>query len=135
MNITKATSAETDQNPSFEENNSTNSNQIEDIERDDLAYYSPDDDYSDSEESKAITIKLSIRTFPSRKCTKKSTNFLTPNTCSTSRRKGSTPEKFVAWWNENHQDFQITVDSIKKWTYREDEDHSRYNIHWSEYGD
>ena len=47
----------------------------------------------------------------------------------------TTPEMFVAWWNENHQDFQITVDSIKKWTYREDEDHSRYNIHWSEYGD
>ncbi|CAG8824075.1 8177_t:CDS:2, partial [Dentiscutata erythropus] len=62
MNITKVTSAETDQNPSFEENNSnipTNSNQIQ---GDDLAFYSPDDDYSASEESKAITIKLSIRT-------------------------------------------------------------------------
>ncbi|CAG8653088.1 5070_t:CDS:2, partial [Cetraspora pellucida] len=59
MNITKATSAKTDQNPYFEENNSnapTNSNQIQEC----LAYYSPDDDYSDSEESKAITIKLSI---------------------------------------------------------------------------
>ena len=73
---------------------------------------SPDDDYSDSEESRAITIKLSIRIvsdqlwfskfswrllfmfhskikFLSRKGTKKSMNFLTPNTCMTSRRKGS----------------------------------------------
>jgi hypothetical protein len=47
----------------------------------------------------------------------------------------TTPEKFVAWWNENHPDFLITVDSIKDWTYREDEDPSRYNLNWGEYGD
>ena len=47
----------------------------------------------------------------------------------------TTREKFVAWWNENHPDFQITVDSIKKWTYREDQNPSTYNFHWSEYGD
>jgi len=47
----------------------------------------------------------------------------------------TTREKFVAWWNEKHPDCQITVDSIKKWTYREDQDPSTYNFHWSEYGD
>ena len=47
----------------------------------------------------------------------------------------TTREKFVAWWNENHPDCQITVDSIKKWTYRENQDPSTYNFHWSEYGD
>ncbi|CAG8591655.1 8088_t:CDS:2 [Acaulospora morrowiae] len=134
MNNTKATSAETDQNPSFEENNSTvptNSNQIQ---GDDLAYYSPDDDYSDSEESKAITIKLSILSL--KKMYEEIHEFPDPKYMFDLKTKGlTTPEMFVAWWNENHQDFQITVDSIKKWTYREDEDHSRHNIHWSEYGD
>ena len=52
------------------------------------------------------------------------------------KEKGlTTPEKFVAWWNGNNPDFQITVDSIEEWTYREDEDPSRYNYHWEEYGD
>ena len=46
----------------------------------------------------------------------------------------TTPKKFVARWNEKHPDFLITVDSIKDWTYREDEDPSNYNVHWSEYG-
>ena len=45
----------------------------------------------------------------------------------------TTLEKFVAWWNENHPDCQITVDSIGEWTYRDEEDPSCYNIHWSEY--
>ena len=52
------------------------------------------------------------------------------------KEKGlTTPEKFVAWWNGNNPDFQITVDSIEEWTYRKDEDPSRYNCHWGEYGD
>ncbi|PKK72783.1 hypothetical protein RhiirC2_848140 [Rhizophagus irregularis] len=73
---------------------------------------SPD---GDSEESKAITIKLSIKNL---------------------QTKGLTiHEKFVAWWNENHPDCQIKVDSIEEWTYRENEDPSSYNVHWSEYGD
>ena len=46
----------------------------------------------------------------------------------------TTREKFVTWWNKN-QNFQITVDSIKRWNYREDEDFSCYNTHWGEYGD
>ena len=44
----------------------------------------------------------------------------------------TTPEKFVAWWNENHSDFQITVDFIKDWTYHEDEEPSSYNLNWDE---
>lgn len=47
-------------------------------------------------------------------------------------KRATIREKFVAWWNENHPDCQITVDSID---YREDEDPSSYNVHWSEYGD
>ncbi|CAG8618100.1 10226_t:CDS:2 [Funneliformis caledonium] len=110
------------------EKNSTNKNQIQE---DDL---SPDEDFSDTEESRTLTIKLSI--LSSRKVTKKPMNFLIPNTCSTSRQKGSLLVKnLFAWWNENHPDCQITVDSIKKWTYREDQDPSTYNFHWSEYGD
>ena len=40
----------------------------------------------------------------------------------------TTREKFVEWWNENHPDFQITADSIKVWSYREDEDTSSYDL-------
>ncbi|EXX51358.1 hypothetical protein RirG_262670 [Rhizophagus irregularis DAOM 197198w] len=47
----------------------------------------------------------------------------------------TTPEKFVAWWNESHPDFQITIDSIREWNYRKDEDPSRYNLNWGKYGD
>ena len=48
----------------------------------------------------------------------------------------TTREKFVAWWNEeDHPDFQITVDSIKRWDYREDEDTSSYDYLWGQYGD
>ena len=47
----------------------------------------------------------------------------------------TTREKFVEWWNENHPDFQITADSIKVWSYREDEDTSSYDYLWGQYGD
>ncbi|CAB5209910.1 unnamed protein product [Rhizophagus irregularis] len=44
------------------------------------------------------------------------------------KQKGSLfMKKFVAWWNENHPDCQIKVDSIEEWTYRENEDPSSYN--------
>ncbi|CAG8566943.1 hypothetical protein C2G38_2192052 [Gigaspora rosea] len=106
MSITKArnTSVETDQNPSLEGNNSTdstNKNQVQDE-------LSPDD-FSDSEESLAMTIELHLRSLK------------------------RTYEEIH--WNENHPDFLITVDSIKDWTYREDEDPSRYNLNRGKYGD
>ncbi|CAG8805897.1 11077_t:CDS:2, partial [Dentiscutata erythropus] len=100
----------------------------------DLSYYSPDDEDSDSEESRALTIKISILSlkthykidhiFPDRKYM-----------FNLKARGLTTPEKFVAWWNENHPDCQITVDSIQRWTYRDDQDPSSYNIHWKLYGD
>ncbi|KAF0558842.1 kinase-like domain-containing protein [Gigaspora margarita] len=131
MSITKArnTSVETDQTLSFEGNNSTdstNKNQIQD----DL---SPDD-FSDSEESLAMTIELHLRSL--KRTYEEIHYFPDPKYLFDLKTKGlTTPEKFVAWWNENHPDFLITVDSIKKWTYREDEDPSRYNRNWGEYGD
>ncbi|KAF0454725.1 kinase-like domain-containing protein [Gigaspora margarita] len=101
---------------------------------DDLSYYSPDEECSDSEESKALTIKhsfLSLKTHY-----KIDHEFPDPKYRFNLKARGlTTPEKFVAWWNENHHDCQITVDSIKRWTYREDEDPSSYNIHWKEYGE
>ncbi|CAB5380624.1 unnamed protein product [Rhizophagus irregularis] len=104
---------------------STNKNQIQE----DTSYDSPDDDYSDSEESRAITIKLSIR------IVRRNHEFPDPKYLYDLKMKGlTTRERFVAWWNEHHPDFQITVDSVKKWTYREDENPSNYNVHWSEYG-
>uniref|UniRef100_U9T394 Uncharacterized protein n=1 Tax=Rhizophagus irregularis (strain DAOM 181602 / DAOM 197198 / MUCL 43194) TaxID=747089 RepID=U9T394_RHIID len=78
---------------------------------------SPD---GDSEESKAITIKLSISIVSDQ------LSFL--GDCQT--KWLTIHEKFVAWWNENHPDCQIKVDSIEEWTYRENEDPSSYNVHW-----
>ncbi|RHZ82070.1 hypothetical protein Glove_114g38 [Diversispora epigaea] len=139
MNNTQArnTSVETDQNSSLEENNfnvadSAKKNQTQ--EEDDLFYYSPDDEYSDSEESKALTIKHSILSL--KRMYEDTHEFPDPKYMFNLKARGlTTPEKFVVWWNESHPDFQITVDSIEEWTYREDEDPSRYNCHWEEYGD
>ncbi|RHZ58787.1 hypothetical protein Glove_368g37 [Diversispora epigaea] len=127
MNITR----ETNQKTLLEENNFnvadlTNKNQIRE---DDL--YSPDESDSDSEESKALTIKHSIRI----RFYEYTHKFPDPKYMFNLKEKGlTTPEKFVAWWNGNNSDFQITVDSIEEWTHRED-DPSRYNCHWGEYGD
>ncbi|KAF0454724.1 kinase-like domain-containing protein [Gigaspora margarita] len=116
---------------SFDIADSTNKSQKQ---GDDLSYYSPDEECSDSEESKALTIKhsfLSLKTHY-----KIDHEFPDPKYRFNLKARGlTTPEKFVAWWNENHHDCQITVDSIKRWTYREDEDPSSYNIHWKEYGE
>ena len=49
------------------------------------------------------------------------------------KTKGLTTPKSLL--HEKHPDFQITVDSIREWNYREDEDPSRYNLNWGEYGD
>ncbi|CAI2168060.1 17992_t:CDS:2 [Funneliformis geosporum] len=109
MNVTKTKNQSVKDSPLEEQDyknfvDETSKNQINEND-----YYSPDDDDSDSEEGRALTIKHSI--------------------CLT------TPEKFVSWWNENHPDCQITIDSLEEWTYREDEDPSTYNIHWREHGD
>jgi len=126
---------------------------------DDLSYYSSDDYDSDSEEYRALTIKLGFRNVSDRidsmKCLpaarlttyisfkvslktmyKAIHKFPDPKYKFNLKARGlTTPEKFVVWWNENHPDCQITVDSIEEWTYREGEDPSRYNVHWSEYGE
>ncbi|CAG8522315.1 9226_t:CDS:2 [Dentiscutata erythropus] len=97
---------------------------------DDLSCYSPDEECSNSEESKALTIKqLSIAS------TLYKIDHKFPDLKYRFNLKARGPDRFVAWWSENHPGCQITVDSIKRWTYREDEDPSRYNIHWKEYGD
>ncbi|CAG8472226.1 25977_t:CDS:2 [Dentiscutata erythropus] len=84
---------------------------------------------SDSEESKALTIKHSIRY-------EETGLFPDPKYMFNLMARGlTTPEKFVAWWNETHPDCQITVDSIMRWSYCEDEDPANYSIHWEEYGD
>ncbi|CAG8458213.1 10913_t:CDS:2 [Ambispora leptoticha] len=133
MNITNAqnTSVENCKNPSKEENNSNvvDLTKKYQIQEDDL--YSPDEDDSDSEESKKLTIKHSILSL--KRFYEYTLKFPDPKYMFNLKEKGlTTPEKFVAWWNGNNPDFQITVDSIEEWTYREDEDPSRYNCHWGE---
>ncbi|CAG8693859.1 15862_t:CDS:2 [Acaulospora morrowiae] len=136
MDITNAqnTSVENSKNPSFEENdpNVVNLTKKYQIQEEDL--YSPDEDDSDSEESKTLTIKHSILSL--KRYYEYTHKFPDPKYMFDLKAKGlTTPEKFVAWWNGNNPDFQITVDSIEEWTYREDENPSRYNCHWGEYGD
>ncbi|CAG8466871.1 6103_t:CDS:2 [Dentiscutata erythropus] len=130
MNTAQAqnTSAKTDQkNPFLEEES-----QKEDPN--DLSYYSPDEEISDSEESKALTIKHSFLSL--KKGYEETHKFPDPKYMFNLKARGlNTREKFVAWWNENHPDCQITVDSIIRWTYREDDDPSDYNLHWEQYGE
>ncbi|CAG8602855.1 15173_t:CDS:2 [Funneliformis mosseae] len=109
-------------------------------------YYTPnDDDIIDTEESKALLIKLNLCklmiNFDSIKIArltvqfhsniqvsikrwyKDSGKFPDPKRMFNLKARGlTTPEKFVSWWNENHPDCLITVNCIEKWTYREDED-------------
>ncbi|CAG8638513.1 779_t:CDS:2, partial [Diversispora eburnea] len=97
------TSVETNQNPSLEGKNLnvanlTNKNQIQ---GDDLSYYPPDDECSDSEESK--------------KYYENTHKFPDPKYMFNLKAKGlTTPEKFISWWNKNYSNFQITVDTIKR---------------------
>ncbi|GBB86853.1 hypothetical protein RclHR1_01330007 [Rhizophagus clarus] len=110
---TKA-SVETDQYPSSGENNSDDSTNKNQIQWD--WYEIP---------------TVSLKRFYEETC-----EFPDPKYFFDLKTKGlTTREKFVAWWNENHPDCQITADSIKEWTYHDDEDPSSYNVHWSEYGE
>ncbi|PKY43289.1 hypothetical protein RhiirA4_457249 [Rhizophagus irregularis] len=111
--------------------NSTNKNQTQ---VDDLSYYLPDDDFSDSEESKALTVKHRILSL--KRMYEEIHKFPDPKYMFNLKAKRlTTPKKFVAWWNKEHPDFQITIDSIWEWNYREDEDPFHYNLKWGEYGD
>ncbi|CAB5372561.1 unnamed protein product [Rhizophagus irregularis] len=128
------TSVKTNQNPSLEGNNSMDSTNKNQTQVDDLSYYSPDDDFSDSEESKALTVKHRILSL--KRMYEEIHEFPDPKYIFDLKTKGlTTPKKFVAWWNKKHPDFQITVDSIWEWNYRKDEDSFRYNLKWGEYGD
>ncbi|CAG8570108.1 6965_t:CDS:2 [Ambispora gerdemannii] len=116
MNITKArnTSVENDKNPSLEENNSN----VADTTK------------NDSDESKALTIKHRIQNVRRHPRISRPQVHVQPQ-----GERAHYSQKIRCMWNENHPDFQITVGSIEEWTYREDEDPSRYNCHWGEYGD
>ncbi|CAI2183446.1 9909_t:CDS:2, partial [Funneliformis geosporum] len=117
------TSVKTNQNPSLEENNSidsTNRNQTQEVN---LSYYSPNDDFSDSEESKALMVKHHIRIVSDRFC------FIS----------------LKRMYEEIHEfpDLKYMFDlktkglttPKKEWNYREDEDPSCYNLNWDEYRD
>ncbi|CAG8705490.1 11670_t:CDS:2, partial [Ambispora leptoticha] len=63
---------------------------------DDLSY-SPDDDYSDSEESNALTIKHSFRIFFSRKHCQITVYSIKSWTC----REDEDPSEYNIHWNEH----------------------------------
>ncbi|CAG8578268.1 13081_t:CDS:2 [Gigaspora margarita] len=121
-------------NTTKNKNTSCSEEKPSEVAKIDQGEISPDDsdDEPETEENRAFMISTSMATI--KNYYKKCHEFCDPNYMFDLKAKGlTTPEKFVTWWNEKHPDCQITVESIEKWSYRDDQDPTFISIHWDMY--
>ncbi|KAF0436904.1 kinase-like domain-containing protein [Gigaspora margarita] len=121
-------------NTTKNKNTSCSEKKSSEVAKIDQGEISPDDsdDEPETEENRAFMISSSMATI--KNYYKNYHKFRDPNYMFDLKAKGlTTPEEFVTWWNEKHPDCQITVESIKKWTYRDDQDPTFISMHWDMY--